>query len=104
MATALIPEQALYREERTDEVLISCGLGTTAFNPAKGYVTSVGAPNYLVQIVRVTRDYYANQPPVEIKRRTITRDFAALMADPAAAALLLSLPPVFDRWAAETSE
>lgn len=103
MAIPLTPEQALYREERTEEVHILCEMGTTSFDAAKGYIAATGAPNYAVHVIRVTRDYYANQPPVEIKRRTVTRDLTALLADPAAAALLLSLPPVFDRWATETS-
>ena len=100
MATALPVKNALYREERSEEVTILCGTLPPAFDGAKGYI-ALGAPSYRVRVLRITRDYYADKAPVIVAQRYVERDMAQLMADMQAPGMLATLPHVFDRWTAE---
>ena len=85
MAITKTIEHPTKRDERTDEVVIFAPLG-------KGYQ---------VRVLRVTRDYFANSPPVEVSRRWLQRTMAQLMADSGALPMIAALPPIFDRWAQE---
>lgn len=71
------------REERTDEVLIT--------TPPDG--------QYVVRIVRVTRDHYADGSVLEVSRREITRTLPDLMKDTKALPIMAALPAIFDEWA-----
>lgn len=82
MAITKVIDTPIKREERTDEVVIYAPLGQ----------------GYHVRVLRVTRDFFADAPPVEVGRRWITRSMARLRLDSAALPLLGSLPSIFDRW------
>jgi len=76
------------REERNDQAIIDS-------LPGQGYV---------VTLVRVIRDTYADGSTAVVGRRTVTRGLAALLADKDAAPLLALLPAIFDRWAVEDDQ
>lgn len=82
MAITKVIDTPIKREERTDEVVIYAPLGQ----------------GYHVRVLRVTRDFFTDAPPVEVGRRWITRSMARLRLDKAALPLLGSLPAIFDRW------
>lgn len=88
MAIAKTINQPIKREERTDEVVIQAPLGA----------------GYIVRVLRVTRDYFADAPPVEVARRWLSRSMQQLMLNKAALPLIGSLPPTFDRWAQEDDD
>lgn len=85
MAITKVIDQPTKREERTDEVVISAPLGQ----------------GYHVRVLRVTRDFFADAPPVEVGRRWLVRDMARLLRDSSALPLLGALPSIFDRWSQE---
>ncbi len=55
----------------------------------------------VVRVLRVTYEVGSDGTRREVSRRTLTRDIAAIMADLDARAMLTTMPPIFDRWAAE---
>lgn len=85
MAITKVIDRPIKREERTDEVVISAPLGQ----------------GYHVRVLRVTRDFFADAPPVEVGRRWLVRGMARLLRDSSALPLLGALPSIFDRWSQE---
>ena len=83
MAITKVIDTPIKREERTDEVVIYAPLGQ----------------GYHVRVLRVTRDFYPDAPPVEVARRWVGRSMSQLLKDTAALPLLAALPVIFDRWA-----
>jgi hypothetical protein len=85
MAISKVIDTPVKREERTDEAVIYAPMGQ----------------GYQVRVLRVTRDFYSDAPPVENARRWVARSMTQLLKDKAVLPLLAALPVIFDRWAQE---
>lgn len=85
MAISKVIDRPIKREERTDEAVIYAPMGQ----------------GYQVRVLRVTRDFYLDAPPVEISRRWVARSMTQLLKDKTVLPLLAALPVIFDRWTQE---
>lgn len=74
------PVAFVKREERTDEAVICAPLGQAPY----------------LQLLRVTRDTFSDGATREIGREIVVIPLDQLMANPQAAELVGTLPPLFD--------